>query len=100
MSLIRNAFNLGLGAMTLTREKAEKFYEEMMEKGEMSREEAKQFIEDAIKKGEEERKEMRSIVKDEINEMRKDFSFARKSELEALEARVKELEAKLEQQQS
>lgn len=98
MSMFKNAFHLGLGAMSLTREKAEKFYEEMLEKGEMSKDEAKQFIEDAIKRGEEERKEIRSMVRDEITDMRKDFSFARKSELEALEARVKELEAKLEKQ--
>ena len=98
MSIFKEAFYLGLGAMSMTREEAEKLYDEMIAKGETSREEAKQFIEDAIKKGEEERKEMRNMVRDEINEMRNDFSFVRKSEFDALEARVKELEVKLGQQ--
>ncbi|MGE5390044.1 MAG: phasin family protein [Deltaproteobacteria bacterium] len=97
MSIFKEAFYLGLGAMSLTRERAEKFYDEMIAKGETSREEAKQFIEDAIKKGEEERKEMRNMVRDEFNEMRNEFSFVRKSDYDALEARVKELEEKLAQ---
>jgi len=98
MSIFKEAFYLGLGAMSLTRERAEKFYDEMIERGETSKEDAKQFIEDAIKKGEEERKEMRNMVRDEINDVRKDFAFVRKSEVEALEARIKELEEKLAQQ--
>jgi len=98
MSIFKEAFYLGLGAMSLTRERAEKFYDEMIAKGETSKEEAKQFIEDAIKKGEEERKEMRCMVRDEINDMRKDFTFVKKSDVEALEARIKELEEKLAQQ--
>jgi len=98
MSIFKEAFYLGLGAMSLTRERAEKIYEEMIAKGEASKEDAKQFIDDAIKKGEEERNEMRNMVRDEINDMRKDFSFVRKSEVETLEARIKELEEKLAQQ--
>lgn len=98
MSIFKDAFYLGLGAMSMTKEKAEKFYEEMMEKGEMNREEVKKFVEEAMKRGEEERKEMRNLVRDEMNDMRKDFSFVKKSEVEALEARIKELEEKLQQQ--
>lgn len=97
MSIFKEAFYLGLGAMSLTRERAEKFYDEMIAKGETSREEAKQFIEDAIKKGEEERKELRNMVRDEINEMRSDFTFVKKSDFDALEARIRDLEEKLSQ---
>lgn len=95
MSMIRKAFLLGLGAMSITREKAEHYYNEVIEKGHMNKEEARQFIEDAIKKGEEERKEIRGFIREELNELKKDFSGVTRSEFEALEARVKELEQKL-----
>lgn len=95
MSMMRKAFLLGLGAMSITREKAERYYNEMIEKGQMSKEEARQFVEDAIKKGEEERKEMKKFIQEEMGEFKKDFSVVSRSEFEALEARVKELEQKL-----
>ena len=49
----------------------------------------------AIKKGEEERKEMSKFVREEMEEFRKDWSVVSRTEFEALEARVKELEQKL-----
>lgn len=94
MGMMRKAFLLGLGAMSITREKAERYYNEMIEKGHMSKEEARQFVEDAIKKGEEERKEMKNFIREEMGELKKDFSVVSRSEFEALEARVKELEQK------
>lgn len=99
MSLFRDAFYLGLGAMSITRERAEKFYDEMMEKGEISKDEAKKFIDEAMKRGEEERKEIQAFMRREMDEMRKDMVIVRRSEFEALEARVKALEEKLQEPQ-
>lgn len=93
--MMRKAFLLGLGAMSITREKAERYYNEMIEKGNMSKEEARQFVEEAIKKGEEERQELKSFIKEEVGDFKKDFTVVSRSEFEALEARVKELEQKL-----
>jgi polyhydroxyalkanoate synthesis regulator phasin len=90
-NMMKKAFYLGLGVMSMTREKAERFYNEMIEKGQMSKEEARQFVDDAIKKGEEERKEMKQFIREEM----KDLSMVSRTEFEALEARVKELEEKL-----
>jgi len=95
MSMIRKAMYFGLGAMSLTREMAEKAFSEMAEKGEISSEEAKQFVDDAIKKGEENRNEMRSMMREEFDEWRKNFSMVTRSEFEALEKRISDLEQKL-----
>ncbi|MGI5921381.1 MAG: phasin family protein [Syntrophomonadaceae bacterium] len=95
MSLFRKAFYLGLGAISLTREKAEKTINEMTEKGEMSREEARKFVDEMIIKGEEQKNEVRRIINDEIDKWRKEFGVVRRSEYEALEARVKQLEDKM-----
>jgi polyhydroxyalkanoate synthesis regulator phasin len=95
MSLMKNAFYLGLGAITLTKEKAEKTINEITEKGEMSTDEAKQFVDEIIQKGEEQKKEIRHIIGEEIDEWRKDFGVVTRAEYEALEARIKKLEEKL-----
>lgn len=93
--MMKKAFYLGLGVMSMTREKAERFYNEMIEKGQMSGEEAREFVDEAVKKGEEERKEMSKFIREEMDEFKKDWSMVSRAEFEALEARVKELEQKL-----
>ncbi len=98
MNMMRKMMYFGLGAMSMTREKAEKVFSEMVEKGEITSEEARQYVDDAIKKGEEERKEMRKVISEEFDEVRKNFSLVTRSELEAMEQRIKDLEQKLQQQ--
>lgn len=95
MSMMKKAFYFGLGALTLTKEKAEKFYNEMLERGEISKEEARQFVDEAVKRGEEEKEEIRTLVGEELKKFKSDVSFATKAELKALEARISELEKRL-----
>jgi len=97
--MFRDAFYFGLGALGMTRERLEKYYNEMIEKGEVTRDEARQFIDEAIKRGEEERKEMRDMMREEMDNLHKEFFLVRRKEFEALESRVKELEEKLQQLQ-
>ena len=93
--MIKKALYFGLGAVSLTREKLEKVVDELAEKGELSHEEARQFIDDAVKKGQEEKEEMHNLIRQEIGKLRKESSMVTKSDLEALENRIKELESKL-----
>lgn len=94
-SLLKKAVYFGIGAMSITREKAEKFINELVERGEMTKEEAKQFVDEALKKGEEEKEALRKMIREEIFNLKNDVSVATKAELEALEARVRALEDKL-----
>lgn len=93
--MMRKLVYFGLGALSLTREKAEKIMNEMIERGEINKEEAKQFIDDAIKKGAEEKEELRKMIRQEYEELKNQLSFVTKKELEALEARIKALEDRL-----
>jgi polyhydroxyalkanoate synthesis regulator phasin len=68
--MMRKAIYFGLGVISLSREKAEKIYHEMVEKGEMSKDEARKFIDDAVKRGEEEQEELRKLIRDEIKEIK------------------------------
>jgi len=95
MSMMRKMFYMGLGAMSLTREKGEQLFTELVERGEMNKDEARHFIDDAVKKGEEERKETRSFIRDELEKLKNELPFITRSELEALQARITELENKI-----
>lgn len=92
--MMKKVIYFGLGAISLTREKAEKMIQEMVEKGEMSKDEAKKFVDDSIKRGEEERQELRNIIKEELNDL-KDLFAGSQSELENLKSKIKDLEGKL-----
>lgn len=95
MSMLRKMFFMGLGAMSLTREKGEQLFNELVERGEMNKDEARSFIDDAVKRGEEEKKATRTFIKDELEKFKNELPFISRSEFEALQARITELEAKI-----
>lgn len=97
MNIFERFINLGLGTFSMSMEKAEKFVDEMVERGELNREEAKKTVEDLIKKGEEQREHIRSMMRDEMDKWKRDSGSANREEIEKLEARIKELEDKLNQ---
>lgn len=95
MSLFNKMVNLGLGAISLTKEKAEFFIDEMVERGEISKEDAKQTLDEVMKKGQEQREEVRNMIREEIDSWKKNFGVVTRAELEKLTERIKELESKL-----
>lgn len=95
MNLMKKAFYLGLGALTITREKAEKVINDLEAKGEISKDEGKEFVDEVIQKGEEQKKEIRKIVAENIDEFKKDYGFVTRADYNALEERLKKIEEKL-----
>lgn len=98
MNMFDKFLNLGIGTFSLTKEKAEKLIDEMVERGEINREEAKKTVEDIIKKGEEQKDQFRSMIREEMDKWRSDHAVSSKAKIEDLEARIKDLEEKLNQQ--
>lgn len=97
MNIFERFINLGLGTFSMTKEKAEKFIDELVERGELNREEAKKTVEELIKKGEEQRDHLRTMMREEMDKWKRDSGSASREEIERLEARIKELEDKLNQ---
>ncbi len=95
--MMKKAFMFWLGAMNLTKDKAEKFMDELEERGDMSKEEIKKFVDEAIERGEEERQALKEMMKKQWNEYKDELPFVSRSDYEQLEARIKELESKLSQ---
>lgn len=95
MSMMKKAVYFGIGALCLTREKAEKFFTDMEAKGEITKDEAQQFVDDVMKRGEEGQKELRKMIRQEVDEIKKEMPLVTKTDFEALEARLKAIEEKL-----
>ena len=92
MRIFRKMFLMGIGVMSLTREKGEQLFNELVERGEMSKDEARSFVNDAVERGEEERKATRSFIKEELEKIKGELPFISRAEFEDSKKRVADLE--------
>ena len=96
--MLEKALYFGLGIISVTREKADKLVEEMVERGELTREEAKKTVEDLVNKGEEEKTNVRNMIRDEVEALKSKWSMVNRTEFEELKSRVEALEQRLPQE--
>lgn len=94
-NLIKKSLLLGMGAISLTREKAEKIVRELEEKGEMTSSETKDFVNELVEKGEQERQLFKDAVKRELTALQENMGIPAKTDLAALEERIKRLEERM-----
>ncbi len=93
--LIERGLLLGLGALTLSREKVTRFVDKLIEEGEVKPEEAPGVIDRLVNRGEEERKELRRLVRQELDKTRASVTPVTRQEVKALNQRMDELAEKL-----
>ncbi|MDR1616277.1 MAG: hypothetical protein LBR98_04635 [Syntrophomonadaceae bacterium] len=93
--MFKRAFEFAWGAARITMEKTEQFLEEIEVRKGINREEAKNFVNDALKKGEEEYQIFKDKLREGCQEHYNRACGVSRSEIETLEARIKELEKKL-----
>ncbi|HCK99272.1 MAG TPA: hypothetical protein DHW42_04100 [Candidatus Marinimicrobia bacterium] len=87
--IIKKIFLAGLGAATLTREKAEDIIEELVKKGELSREEKPGVLNDLLKEADKRKEEARNFISEEVKKVLKTLNIATKEDLDSLEKRLK-----------
>ena len=92
--LIERSLLLGLGVLTLTRDKVVQFVDKLIEEGEVKPEEAPNIVDKLVTRGEEEREELRKLVREELDKAR--FVASRK-DIEELSQKIDELTAKVEE---
>lgn len=97
-NMFRKVMYFGFGALTTSQERAERFFDEMVEKGEITKEEAMNFIDEAREKSTEQQAEVKEMIKTEVENLQNQYVLVHRSELEALENRITELEKKLKQE--
>jgi polyhydroxyalkanoate synthesis regulator phasin len=93
--LIEKGLLLGLGVLTLTRDKVAKTVNELVEEGEVKAEEAPSVIDRLVSRGEEEREELRKMVRDEMDKMRANVPLATRKDIEGLSEKIDRLAAQM-----
>ncbi len=86
---------IGVGAINLTRERAEKLVEEWEKEGEVRRKDMKKTVNELVKKGERERDELKSTIDERVAELTKKLGVITKSDLEKITAKLERLEKRL-----
>ncbi|MCK4595548.1 phasin family protein [candidate division WOR-3 bacterium] len=85
----------GLGAFILTKEKAEKFVDELEKKGKATKIEHPDIVKTILEKGTEVRKEIEKIVEKTVMNIHKKLNVPTRQDLEILSRRIATLEKKL-----
>lgn len=92
---LRKMLLVSIGALTLTKEKADNLVKELSEKGEVSQGEARGFIREVMEKGDHERKAIRKAVAKEVRRFREEVGWAPKRDLAEISARLQRIEEHL-----
>jgi len=97
-NLIQKALFAGIGALALTKEKAEELADELIKRGEAASEERPKIVEDLLGKAEESKKEWHGKVEKIVRETVEKLGIPSKTELDALSQKLDALTAKVEQE--
>ena len=92
---LERTFLIGIGLLSLTREKAQAVVEDMVKQGSAAREDVKELTEKLVERGEEERKAFREMTREEVNRALHEMNLATAEDVERLEAEVATLKAQL-----
>lgn len=95
INLLRKILYLGLGTMSVTREKTEEWVDEMVRKLNIDSGEANRIVKELVEKGEQEREALTQLIRKEIERLRVELGLISRSELRELENRLISLEQKM-----
>jgi len=88
MDFFEKAYLAGLGALTVTKDKAKEIVDELVEKGKITAEEAPKFLKDVIAKAEEGKKEIEQRIQKGTEDALNKLNVASKKDIEALEKKL------------
>ena len=86
----------GLGAISMTRERAEKIFEEYVQRGQIEKDRRTGFVRDVMDAAAKTRKELEDLVGKQVQETLTRLDMPRREDLARLEAKLDELLAKRE----
>ncbi len=92
---LRKLLLAGLGALDVTEEKAKAFFADLVARGEMSEKEAREVIASWSKRAAEQREHLQQDVEQAVHRALGKVGIARQAEIDALKAKIADLEAKL-----
>lgn len=92
---LRKTLYAGVGMAYFTRDKLEEMGKRLAEEAKLSEADAKKFIDEVLKKSEEAKTAFEKAVASGVNSALERLDLPRRSDLKALEERVKTLEAEV-----
>jgi polyhydroxyalkanoate synthesis regulator phasin len=95
--LVEKSLLLGLGVLTLTRDKVVQFVDKLIEEGEVKPEEAPSIVDRLVTRGKKEREELRRVVKQELDKARASVPRASRKDIENLSQKIDELAARIDE---
>lgn len=81
----------GLGALSMTKEHAERIFDEYVKRGQAEQADKSGFVKEMLDTAERARKEMETIVRREVQRGMDELNVVTRSDLERLESKVDEL---------
>ncbi|MEW6517736.1 MAG: phasin family protein [candidate division FCPU426 bacterium] len=96
--VIKKAFLAGVGALSLTKERAQRVVKELVEQGQIREQEGKKVLADMLQKVEAARKDVQKTVGTQVSATYQKMNLATQAQLNKMERRIKELERQLNKQ--
>lgn len=96
-NFLKKSLLIGIGALSLTKERMEDLAADLAVRGEESTEETKKFLKELVEKGEEGRTALKEIICQEMRKIKEGMGLVTKEELAAMEKRLESVETALNQ---
>ena len=93
-NLIKKTILAGLGALSLSREKAEKLAKDLIKRGELTEKEEAKFIKNLIERAEKSKVEMEKKIEKIVEKTLKKLNIPTRKELDDLKAKIDKLSKK------
>ncbi|MDI6615889.1 MAG: hypothetical protein QME27_04185 [Syntrophaceae bacterium] len=90
--MIKKAMLLGLGLISLTKEKAEEIVDDLIKRGEVCREEKCKVVDKLLKESEKKEEELTGKINETVQKTITQIGLVSKRELDALSERLAEIE--------
>ncbi|MHC4771734.1 MAG: phasin family protein [Planctomycetota bacterium] len=81
----------GLGAMSMTKEKAESIFDEYVEKGKAQKEHREGFVKDVMDQAEKAKGDLEKVISEQVEKAMSKQPMATKEDIKRIEARLDEL---------
>ncbi|WP_245947944.1 phasin family protein [Paenibacillus sambharensis] len=93
--LLKKALSLGVGITVTSKEKVEKYVDELVRKGEVAPGESKALVSRLVQRGEEEQTQIKQMIREQLQQLLVELNMATKEDIARLEKRVEKLEQPL-----
>jgi polyhydroxyalkanoate synthesis regulator phasin len=95
MDVVKKAMLLGLGAISLTKEKVEEAVDDLIRRGEVSRKERFKMVDKLLKEAERQEEELTGKISETVQKAITQIGLATKKDLEDVSNRLAEIEKRI-----